>query len=688
MVSRANLTELSKACKDLLFFSERLSGDNLEEENRYNDKVRSALRKIVIANEISRRMIICVTGLQGTGKTTLIKNYFKLDDDFLNISVGRGEQLPILFTSKRECPRASLFAVGIQKRKDNTGYEDFRIPISAEEFKKFSAAEKEDESRVIMYLDVTLPADTQSACGEVSWMLLPGYERRNDYWNSLIEFSVQCSDTAVLVLTPSAVSSNSHATLISRIKERFGDNLIYVLSHSDEQADDNQAIKKALMDSMNIQEEDRVICTGAYLEEEKNAEWRSQLQRAINAYANSLRSLEDKKQKYILSVIRNELKPAWRGIKKVADDSAERSFVNVLDNSSVLEWFDDDVKKMKDKYEKALKNQLERARQDDLKKLRDLIGQNPFKDGIKRSLFGSGLKEIEKTEHMIDDAMQDENGYRYKNAFAAAIVQCTDSLLANEEHTNDEQQAIPSDSSQEIISLQNHSPEQAKLIVEDISTLLSGAENSSVNLKYTDSRETIRTLVDVSTKYFCVSVIDQLNGIGNIEIPPLTASHLFSGTELGDEIRQTQKFMFSILGVAGLDILEDGVLNFVPKLATCLGISPVLAGGGTLAIMLAGSAMSIIKDYHQNQLTDYASCCKTIGDIYGSIKSAYLNLYDEKMDLVRERLSTYLVSSSGIGREMYYHHNAVASLNRVRALIDDIQLEIEDSAYDLTALVK
>ncbi len=67
----------------------------------YNRRLLQATRKIVIANEFREKMIICVTGLQGAGKTTLVKNFFDIPDDILNISLGRGETMPVFICEKK-----------------------------------------------------------------------------------------------------------------------------------------------------------------------------------------------------------------------------------------------------------------------------------------------------------------------------------------------------------------------------------------------------------------------------------------------------------------------------------------------------------------------------------------------------------------------------------------------------------
>ena len=201
MITRSKLQQLSDDCAKLLFCSENIEGSNTKELMESNRAIKHALRKIIIANEISDRMIICVTGLQGTGKTSLMKNYYDIDDSAMNIALGRGERLPVLITED-DVSDINMYAVGIEKTTD--GYSTKRVAVTTEDFVEFSKAEDEDST--IMYMELVVPRKYVDNSVKVSYMLLPGYEKKESYWNTLIEFSVRCADTAIFVLTAEKVA--------------------------------------------------------------------------------------------------------------------------------------------------------------------------------------------------------------------------------------------------------------------------------------------------------------------------------------------------------------------------------------------------------------------------------------------------------------------------------------------------
>ena len=48
-------------------------------------------------------------------------------------------------------------------------------------------------------------------------MLLPGFEKNNDYWNDLIEFSVNSSDAAVFVFNETSFSNAGNEDYLRKI---------------------------------------------------------------------------------------------------------------------------------------------------------------------------------------------------------------------------------------------------------------------------------------------------------------------------------------------------------------------------------------------------------------------------------------------------------------------------------------
>ena len=119
MISRTELQKLIKNCNELLWLTETFDDGN-NDMPKYREQITRALRKIVIANEVADRYIIAVAGLQGVGKTTLMKNYYNLDDSFMNIALGRGERLPVFLTEDSTVAKPVLYVYELEKKIKNT----------------------------------------------------------------------------------------------------------------------------------------------------------------------------------------------------------------------------------------------------------------------------------------------------------------------------------------------------------------------------------------------------------------------------------------------------------------------------------------------------------------------------------------------------------------------------------------
>lgn len=56
--------------------------------------------KLALTDLMAERSLLAITGLQGTGKTTLMKNLYDLPESILPSNSSRGERLPVFFTEK------------------------------------------------------------------------------------------------------------------------------------------------------------------------------------------------------------------------------------------------------------------------------------------------------------------------------------------------------------------------------------------------------------------------------------------------------------------------------------------------------------------------------------------------------------------------------------------------------------
>src|SRR5699024_4279967 len=152
-----------------------------------------SIRKLLIASTMYQKKLICISGLQGVGKTTLMRNFYGLNGPYLNPTRGRGERIPVLITERKGISTPSMHAILIDQDSDGN-YIQRELTLDVEEFAQAASG----DNQKVMYLELYVPYQHTYNEG-LSFVLLPGFEKRHDYWNNLIEFSVNSSDAAVFV---------------------------------------------------------------------------------------------------------------------------------------------------------------------------------------------------------------------------------------------------------------------------------------------------------------------------------------------------------------------------------------------------------------------------------------------------------------------------------------------------------
>ena len=417
MISYDILQNLENNCFELLNATTgMISGSNEKSMGKSHQNIVRALRKIVIANEMMGKGIICISGLQGAGKSTLMKNFYGLSDEYFNIKTGVGEKIPVFICENGECKGPEMYAMTLEKQDAGT-YIRKNVKMNAEDFRNASSGEETNLN--IMYLELRVPYKHLNN-ESYAFMLLPGFEKKNDYWRSLIDFSVKCSDTSIFVFNESSFSKYDNQVLLDKIHERFGESLIYAISQSDLSEDNNATVKNTCIDVMKISkgEEDRVICVGEYENETDNERWIVELKRAIEKYCNSIETARKNCTQYIYEIIEDELRPELSAIKDALGSDTGDMLESHLENSSYLKAFDQVVKDRRKKIETKLDSTLDKSFISSRDRLEKIFSDSSYakelgvKDEriIRRTVFGENVKDIKRARARVEAALKRENG--------------------------------------------------------------------------------------------------------------------------------------------------------------------------------------------------------------------------------------------------------------------------------------
>ena len=703
MISYASLNDLEKNCGELLQFTNgMISGANGRSVANSHKKIKIALRKIVIANELMGKGVICVSGLQGAGKTTLIKNFYNIQEDIMNISLGRGERLPVFVSEKEDCKEIELYSVSLDEASGS--FEKKYNLLTAAEFRNASLGN--DDSQNIMYLEMRVP---YKHFKNESYMLLllPGFEKKNDYWQTLIEFAVNCSDTSIFVFNESSYAKMDNQLLLKRIREKFKGNVIYAISHSDESKDYNESVKAEFLKDLDMADEDRVICVGEYSDDSLNNIWIESLKNALEKYCNSLESVRELCRDYIYSIIEDELRPEIGNIKECIDSDRGDSIYLELQNSNHLDAFDKIVSKRRKQLEKKLDDELGTAYESSRMKLEKIFTDKQYaqkvgvkdKRILKRTIFGENSKDLQFARKRVEESMRDETKgvYHYQTAFVRAVCSISNSIDEHNACKDLLDKTVEDDvSSTDLFALtKTTSSDKARidklnLILNDVAVLIAKQQpNTSLYLQNPNFGETMRVIAEMGTQYFCLATIKDARVNSDLEIPEIKMDRINPSFEsVNKTLSQVDKVVLGALGITGVDLAGDGVINAIPALADAMGLSVGIIGTAVAAITGAATGVAVIKDVNRLHRTEQVSAENAIRSIQGLVKHRYLDAYDEAMLTIRDRLEDNLILLSGKNQKIYKITNAAIAITKIETQLDTISREVSEKEYNVIRAFK
>ncbi len=724
-------TVIQKLYKDsitLLDYTDRMRGaaDTHRRIRSIHQELLQNIRKIALANNLSKigRSIICITGLQGSGKTTLMKNFYQIDDSLMDIAMGRGEKLPVLITEYENCSEPTFYAFCVEKNGDN--YCEVSKEINAEEFKSFASVK--DEDATVMYLEIRIPFK-HTRNEDVSFMLLPGYERKNDYWQSLIDFSVHCATSAVFVMTENNFSEDKNKELLKKAKEQFGENLIYVFSSSegyDENKKDDLRKKCCEEQGLASNHSDQIIFTKASVNPEENEEWISELKTAIQNYGNSAQDSYASSLPYYKKLVENIRDILWE-IESIIRDNESNEILTELRQSDWLEAFDKETDKKKRAYIKNLNDSFNFAVSTSCEELESKwvdysSSLKGFGNSIKKKIFGASIKDIRDTKNKIAESFESKkfydgkfNGIQY--AFAKAITKTL------EDRKQDSVKFFfPEETKKKSLEFKSGTPaskepdtktlelKEAKSCVSDIAVLMSG--NTEVKL-INKPKKLLRDISDLGTYYFCLNNIKELvlnsnkilqdeklrtilpegitlqeleAGVENVEgfVTKAVGSYekLFDSVsawrkKIASESKMSSLKKTEMAGTAllALDFIPDQTFNFIPSLAASLGLAVPQVAVIVAAIFATKVVISLIQDINKQNVTEFFDGQRLIREIYDAEKAKLIESFDEYVHGIRDKLEDSLIEIYGDNK------GAIARLNAQRVLTlihDDLDSFLED----------
>ena len=739
LISLSELDQLTHRCLTIMSLMDRLAGrvqngapedDDPGKDNDMQHAARMAreligsVRKIKLASLMYERTLICVSGMQGAGKTTLMKHFYGLDDDCLNISLERGEEIPVFITEKKDMTadkKPELYAIQIMKDAHGE-YHQQELEMSPEEFRNASKG----TNAATLYLELRVPYK-HTRNEKTSFVLLPGFEARKSYRETLVDFAISSSNAAIFAFDGRLLSQQDNYRHLKDLAEKFGAHIIYAITRSDSAVDGNAAVRETFMQEMKIKNKNQVVCTGAYAEPEMNEDWIQQLANAIDLYGcKSIRSQENNIDylKDEIDVIRGKLSE----IEEILETTDDGDIVSHA-NDKLLRQFDEALANQVKQYQTKLKEEYGKG----AKKSRDMLShkfdeRNGKLHSLRKAILGVSKADMEAAEQIVKDSLYEhEEGYTCKRVLVperCRMEALKKSLLTLEDPQN---ASLPKLLSiDEDVHGQRHLTKDNKQNLEVPQSLYSllqkpsGKNEPSFVPENVSSRRLMASLVEIGTYYYSMSCYDAMaKDIGAEEYKPCegqisweeveqsakSASDFVlgvgaaaaglhdagrtskeAGGEITEEQRKTsemlydnyqqsssvQKFSVGLAGMTGMDLIGDAQLNLIPQIASSFGVSVgvvATVAGGALA---AGAAIAIGRDITRIQCDDYGRARVALDTIYDKLEEDAIEDYKAKMAMIRGRLEENLIDTDSSSRKTQQIYNVKKQINAARDLLDEL----------------
>ena len=668
MISITEIQNITEHCMKILSCTEYLRRDEATKEAyTFAESIFGSLRKLFIASMMYNKTLICVSGLQGAGKTTLMRNFYNLDSNFLDPTRGRGERVPVLITEKKDIKVPKMYAIKIDK--DNDGYYYQReIELTADEY--LSASRGEDSK--IMYLELFVPYTHTNREG-ISFMLLPGFEKKNDYWNNLIEFSVNSSDAVVFVFNETSFSNADNDKYLSRIEDKFGKNRVYAISGSDGSPDDNAEVKQTCIKALSIpvSESDRVVCVGSYTDKTKNLAWIKNFKDALEKYAYRETQQFQRNSEYLYKEILSIKENLYQILGILNNDSSAE--MKDYHDDALLKAFDKAVKKKRKAFEENLDIEFEIAKGESGKNLEQLFTSRPKLGAVKRFFFGSSVKEqFTETREMVEKSLKYNGDCYLPDKHLGLALQRSLIALDQPEDRTDMSRLIDT-KKEDGKTLLLTDGEKTQAMAGDIRNLLADNSQSKVSyaLQSTNPKKVLGAVAEISTYYYSlVSYNEVAESTGLSYYEPFQTQLV--PDKVIDGAKSSKKFVAGMAGMMGIDLIGDGSINMVSQIAASLGVAAPVAGAAAIAIIGAGAASVVMKDLNRMQREDFQSARLAVNGVYDDLKIDALKKFDTYMERLRDRIEDNLTELSGDGKKVIVEYNAKVEINNALNLLDKI----------------
>lgn len=426
MLSTLNsaLRHLRGACTDL-------------NDEEIDDKLLEVMRRLLLAELLSKHWIIAVGGSQGAGKTTLISCLYDLrsaEQAWLEGNEGRGEKIPILVEEDKSIQQAQGYVRRLVQQEGTNSFVLQDVPVDMAQFK--SATYDPATGDLLPILRV--PARYFVREGQ-AWLLLPGYEKQdrdNAAWQQLMRQALIGAGGSFIVTDEARLANQQQREIARDMREsELAKTNPYIIVTKTESSFQKPLVQSQLRASAQeafdipADSADRTIILTGTDDPDYVAHWMPQIKEAIkdinlsgsadrHLQCSTLADILGKDLTRVLNLIRSKTRLHF-GSGADGDGDGAQSL------KSMLERFDDAVDDLRSEHTEMVTSLLESSYQAAAKKMVQKLAEEHegFKNWLS-NVFDTTSETRLKMQNLVLSSWQTE-GSSIHSKYAESLQQLT-----------------------------------------------------------------------------------------------------------------------------------------------------------------------------------------------------------------------------------------------------------------------
>ncbi|MCK9280227.1 MAG: hypothetical protein M0P71_06380 [Melioribacteraceae bacterium] len=649
------------------------TNDNIE---KIKDTIGKLRRRSHIMSLLYDKYIVAVAGLQGVGKSTLIRSLYgyTFETSPFMENQGQGETIPILVT---ESENAESYFVHRAVEKDGKISIEILQLKNKEEFQKLSHAYGKDD----LLLEVTVPYKIFNSSNK-SFLLLPGFQANEDYLKELTFSALRAASNCLILFNQQCYAHKNNKDLIDLLNREFREaDPLFLITWSDND-DSNVELREKVQRDLGNVEEDRIIRTG--IEGPKN--WKEDVLKSMNRYCIPKDNLLETQNNNINNLIGeyNKLIASIRVELRRADvDEQNREYQQV---ERVLREFraaSDEIKSdLKQDTEETFRLFFERINKN---LTNELINQFGGFDGMIRGIkdyFSKSIKVRKNLEELISRCVRDSNNNNVEDEFKIVL-----NRVANEKwRDHNIVMNLPTIGNtkyetEKLLSGENGNSEESIPLKEDtINDIYAILHPEKKDFKFsTDLMFNIRVLPLLILENFRFNYI-----LANGSEEGLNVQGINNQKTIIEMYEENQREVVIGLGALfGLDILEgNGVdlFGLVAHNAANGGSVMAAASFNWILAALAGGGMIIyILDQLNKSVDRHEQTARFVIDKMQDFTiNKFLKSYDDNMQRFENILRDLLIRRFDLADEYANIQNCYSQINYLEKTVTEIEEKIAE----------